>query len=486
MHSHDAHRPGQVAGHDLGDLMRIEAAGQLAAHVQQPAQLQGEALGACQQPDRADGRCRPVREDRQEAQVVRAEAVQTELRQRDDADRRAVVAHRHDQHRLVDVLGPGDRRAARVVVRVVEEDRLAVLGDPAREALAEPALEQCHVDVLVGAEASFEGDRDDGVRELDQVDPGIVVIDDPVGLLDDGPGDLLDRDGPAHPGGRGLEHLELGRPGSGLLEQLGVGEGDRGVGRQGRDEGHVAARPGTRILAQRGQRADDPAVVHERSRQVAGDLGDAVVPGVAVLTDGPDVREGQDVTRAQDLADPALVTTEDRQAARDVVGETGPGGDLQAVVAEHPDGRGVGPQPAPRLVDDHPDERLAVVRGGQAPGDPEDRVEALGELRLGAGVGVASGPDRPPLDDLGLGVRAGRPVAADEPPEDRAAAAGTRRRGRRDGHRRPVQDGRFVGSLEARAHVPMVPPRGGLGRPPSVPVPGRTLVPDGVVSLTGS
>ena len=104
--------------------------------------------------------------------------------------------------------------------------------------------QQRHVDVLVGAEAALEGDRDDRVRELDQVDPGVVVVDDPVGLLDDGPGDLLDRDGPAHPGGRGLEHLELGRPGSGLLEQLGVGQGDRGVRRQGRDEGHVAARPG--------------------------------------------------------------------------------------------------------------------------------------------------------------------------------------------------------------------------------------------------
>ena len=373
-------------------------------------------------------------------------------------DRRPVVAHRDDQHRLVDVLGPGDRRAARIVVRVVEQDRFAVLRDPAREALPEPAREQRHVDVLVGPQATFEGDRHDRVRVLDQVDPGVVVVDDPVGLLDDRPGDLLDRDGPAHPRGRGLEDLELGRPGDGLLEQLGVGQGDRGVRREGRDECHVATRPGVRLGGQRGQRADDPAVVDQRGRQVAGDLEDAVVPGVAVLAVRADIREGQDVTRPQHLADPALVPPEDRQAARDLIGQARPGGDLQTVVAEHADGRRVGPEPAPRLVDDHPDERVAVVGGGQAPGDPEHRIQAFGELRLAALVGAASRPDRAPFEDLGPGLRAGRSLAAHEPPEDRAPAAGTRRRGHRDGRRGPVLDGRFVWSVEARAHDRMVPP----------------------------
>ena len=131
----DAHRAGEVAGHQVGDLARVEAARQLGAHVEQAAQLAGEVLGACQQAGRADGGRRLVGEDRQQPQVVRTEPVEAELRQRDDADRRAVVAHRHDEHRLVDVVGPDDRRAARVAVGVLDEDRLAVLRDPAGEAL---------------------------------------------------------------------------------------------------------------------------------------------------------------------------------------------------------------------------------------------------------------------------------------------------------------------------------------------------------------
>ena len=232
-----------MAGHQVGDLARVEAARQLGAHVEQAAQLAGEVLGAGQQPGRPDGGRGLVGEDRQEPQVVRREPVEPELGQGDDPDRRAVVAHRHDQHRLVDVVGPGDRRAARVAVGVVDEDRLAVLGDPAGEALAELAGEQLHVDLLVGADPALEGDRDDVVGRLDDVDPGVVVVDDPARLLDDRRADLLDRRRAAHPGRRRLEDLELGGPGDGLLEQLGVGQGDRGVRRERAHERDLAARP---------------------------------------------------------------------------------------------------------------------------------------------------------------------------------------------------------------------------------------------------
>ena len=43
------------------------------------------------------------------AQVVEVELVQTELRQRDHADDRVVVAHRDDEHRFVDIVGSRDR-----------------------------------------------------------------------------------------------------------------------------------------------------------------------------------------------------------------------------------------------------------------------------------------------------------------------------------------------------------------------------------------
>jgi hypothetical protein len=232
-----------VAGHQLGDLTRVEAARQFRAHVEQPAQLAGEVLGTGQQPVRADGRGCLVGEDRQQPQVVRAELAEAELRQRDDPDRRTVVAHRDDQHRLVDVVRSDDRLPARVAVRVLDQQRLAVLGDPAGEALAEAARQQGHVDVLVGTDPAFEGDRDDAIRRIDQVDPGVVVVDDPARLLDDGPADFLGRPAPAHPRRRGLQDLELSGARLGLLEQLGVGQRDRRMGGERRDERDVAARP---------------------------------------------------------------------------------------------------------------------------------------------------------------------------------------------------------------------------------------------------
>ena len=152
-----------------------------------------------------------------------------------------------------------------------------MLGDPAGETLAEGAGQQLHVDLLVGADAALEGDRDDLVRQLDQVDPGVVVVDDPARLLDDRPADLGRGAVAAHPGGGGLEDLELGGARLGLLEQLGIGEGDGGVRGQGRDERHVAARPVARLTRDRGQRAEDPVVVDERRDQMAGDLERGVV-----------------------------------------------------------------------------------------------------------------------------------------------------------------------------------------------------------------
>ena len=140
------------------------------------------------------------------------------------------------------------------------------------------AAQELHVDLLVRADRALERDRDDVVGRLEQVHPGVVVVDDPARLLDDRPADL------ARPSSARLiraeaawRTLELGGPRLGLLEQLGVGEGDRGVGRERRDERDVAARPVARLVRDRGQRADDPVVVDERRDQVAGDLERGVV-----------------------------------------------------------------------------------------------------------------------------------------------------------------------------------------------------------------
>jgi len=103
------------------------------------------------------------------------------------------ILSRNDEHRFVDVLGAGDRRAARVGVGVVDEEGLPVLGDPSGQALAELHAEQGEVDLLVLPDGALEGDRDDVVGGLEDVDAGIVIVEDPAHLLDDRPAHRFDR-----------------------------------------------------------------------------------------------------------------------------------------------------------------------------------------------------------------------------------------------------------------------------------------------------
>ena len=467
-----------MAGHQFGDLAWVEAAGQLGAHVEQATQLAGEVLGTCQQPGRPDRRCRLVGEDREEPQVVRSELTEAELRERDDPDRRPVVAHRDDQHRLVDVVRPDDRHAARVTVRVLDEQRLTVLGDPAGETLAEGAGQQLHVDLLVCADTALEGDRDDLVRQLDQVDPGVVVIDDPARLLDDRPADLGRGAVAAHPGGRRLEDLELGGARLGLLEQLGVGEGDGRVRGQGRDERHVAARPIARLARDRGQRAQDPVVVDERRDQMAGDLERGVVRHRCVELIAANVGVGEDVPGTQDLADPALVASEDRQLPGQLVREAGPRRDLEGVVVQDPDRGGVGAEGPSGLVHDHPEQVGAIVRGGQASGDAEDGVETLGELGLEGTARWRGCAREGPIGSAGhchVGGRENDRHAAigSGQPADEGPGAGDRRSVSVRGAARHPAPGRGIELLDwARAHVSMVALRTSGEVPPTVLVTG--------------
>ena len=76
--------------------------------------------------------------------------------------------------------------------------------------------------MLVGADPALEGDRHDLVGQLDEVHPGVVVVDDPARLLDDGPADRLDRRGAVQAAGGGLQDRELRGARLGLLEELGV------------------------------------------------------------------------------------------------------------------------------------------------------------------------------------------------------------------------------------------------------------------------
>ncbi len=246
-----------MPGDDVRNLARLEAGRQLTAHVQQAPQLAGKAFAASQQAGRLEGRRRLVRQDEQKALVVLVELVEAELRKGDHPDDIAVVAHRHDEHRLVDVVGPWNVGAARVEIRVVDEKRNAVLGHPARETLPELAAKQREVDLLVGADHALEGDRDDVASRLEHVDPGVVVVDDLAGLLDDRPADGFNAARPAEARRCRLEHAQVGGSLLGLRDQIGVLEGDRGVRPESRDEGHVALLPVAWLEGHGRQRAND-------------------------------------------------------------------------------------------------------------------------------------------------------------------------------------------------------------------------------------
>jgi hypothetical protein len=121
-------------------------------------------------------------------------------------------------------------------------------------------------------------------------------------------------------------------------------------------------------------------MVDQWGDKVTGDVKDTGVSLVGELVFDPHVGDGPDVAAAQDLADRALVLREDRQPSGLVIGQPSPGSDLEAVVAQDPDGRHVGPQRPLCLVDDHREELDPIVRGGEPPGDLKDGVKAPGKL----------------------------------------------------------------------------------------------------------
>ena len=357
-----------MACDEVRDLARVEAARQLAAHVEQPAELAGEVLRAGEQSRRLERGRGLVGEDRQQPLVLGAELAQPELRERDHADDRPVVAHRDDEHRFVDVVGPFDRHAAWVGVGVVHEERLAVQRDPAREALAHLAAQEIEVDIVVGADHALEGDRDDVAERLDQVHPGVVVVDDAAGLLDDGPPDLLDGVLAVHPGGRRLEDRELGGPRRGLLDELAVEERDRGMRCDGADERDVVRGPIARRAGRGGENTDRLAVAHERRDQVA--LGDRPAG-------------------AQHLADRALVKAGQRQSSGRILIDARRGNDGQLVPCQETDRHFVGAERDPRLLGDRRQELGAFVRRGEARADLADALE----VPAGLGRGICGGRD---------------------------------------------------------------------------------------------
>ncbi len=134
-----------------------------------------------------------ARIDHQEAKVVIAELVETELREDEDADDVVLEHHRREEHRFLEiVLGPGDRVGTRIRARVRQVLRDAVLGHPAGDPLADldPELFGRLVDVL--ADLPAEGDRDQ-VLAVAPVHANVVVVDQLPQLGPDSEPDLARR-----------------------------------------------------------------------------------------------------------------------------------------------------------------------------------------------------------------------------------------------------------------------------------------------------
>ena len=222
----------------------------VAAHVQQLAQLAGQAAAsATQAGGTGEGRRRLVaRGSSSSRRSSSSNWSQAELGQGDDADQLLVVPHRHDEHRLVDDVGALDRLAARVGLDVIDPLRRPVLGDPAREPLADLRAQDREVDLLVRADPALEGDRDEVVRRLEEVDAGVVVVDDPPRLLDDRPARPPRASGWRSSAGRRAGARAAARPGAPRPQRArptsGAGCEERAADRQVQHDDEVLDRPG--------------------------------------------------------------------------------------------------------------------------------------------------------------------------------------------------------------------------------------------------
>ncbi len=164
--------------------------------------------------------------DDEEPKVVIGELVEPELREDEDAEHAIVEDHRREEHRFVEVvLGPRDRRRARVRGRIAEVLGDAMFGDPAGDALAQGEPEHVGrlVDVLTDLAEHRHGDE---VLTDQSVDPGVVIVDQLAELAGDRLADLVDAREPAEASPQLLDRLELGRPGGHPFEVLGGPDGD--------------------------------------------------------------------------------------------------------------------------------------------------------------------------------------------------------------------------------------------------------------------
>ena len=396
-----------MPGDELSDLAWIEALGECAAHVQELPQLTGQSLAAAEQAGRFDRRGGLVGQDRQQPLIALVELAQAQLGQRDDADDPFVIAHRHAQHGLVDLVRAGDRQAARVGVRIVDEQRRPVRRDPAGEAHPDGRPEQFEIDLVVRPEPALEGDRDELVRLHQLIHPTVVVVDDPADLFDDRPANRLDGVLPAHPGGGGLQDAELGRSSLRLGEQVGVVDGDGGMRADRRSERDVCGCPVARSDREGGERPDHAFSADEWNRQVGAEPQHTGirVARIEFVGTGRDVVAHERPAGPEHLAQPVLVNPQCRQPGGQGIVDPGPGSDGRTVALDDPDGRPVDAQHPGHLGHHRAQDRRPIEGRGQLLGDLQGRLQAVVEARsAGRVVGCFAGH----VVGHGLSLRSGQ------------------------------------------------------------------------------
>ena len=368
------------------------------------------------------GLCRGGREDRQRGLVVGVEAIRAKRRDHDDAVDLLLVRHRHDEHRF-GLLRVADDDAARVVRRVAETQRAAVLGDPAREALADAHAQLGRLRIAQPQEGALERDRlADAAVVVDEVHPDRVVLDEALGLADDGPRDLVDlvdvaqADGELRDRGQAIGH----RPAR--LGQASTADGRGHVVAEGAGQIELVGGPGVLVAVVQDEQAE--RLVAEDDRDVA-DRADAdpAVDGAQAWRRGPHRRvEDADAAFVDGLhAGRRRVMGQVFDGLDDLAAEATRGGEGQWRRAT----RVVAPQPGPldaeepeRLIDDVIEQALQIV--------------ATADLRRDASQGVGTGAAA--RDLASRGVR-------------RTVAAAPGRRQRWD---RRVAGGVVMGVSEAR------------------------------------
>ena len=324
----------------------------------------------------------------EQPQIVFVELAQAELRDDDRASRAGAVLERHGDDRLLDLRGALDLDRELARRRVVEQQRIAGLDDPAGQPFADPRPEDLRRRPVMAGQLALERDRRQLLALADE-DAAVVVVDQLPQLVCDRHPDLADVVRPVELAPERLQHLQVrdradvlpaslagGRPlGVGLVEEDDLALPTRLRGHhRGLCAGDELARVG-RVLRPLGDadRDGDPA------RELQLDRVEALREPPRKRDRALDAAVGHD-HRELLAADPADdVAGADGRA--EVVGQLG-----QHLVADRV------PEDVVDLLEvvdvDHHDRDVRVLGGGERQLAPKALVEVAVVVEAGQRVGL--------------------------------------------------------------------------------------------------